>query len=356
MNDAFLAGKKTREQQLQAWAQACLASRLSPGQVLQLSAISGDAGFRHYFRLPGVEPASLAVDAPPATEKNREFCHVAKLLRQYGVHTPQIFAVDDERGFLLLEDLGDVVYWPQLLQSQQRGDSRYQSLYQDATHCLQTIATIPVEESGLPLYDAEKLQQEMDLFPQWFVESLLQVKTGPAEIHMLQAVNKKLIASALEQPVVVVHRDFHSRNLLAVANNNPGVIDFQDAVVGPITYDLVSLYRDCYIYWPAPQVQQWVCDYYQQCIIKNIFDPVGEDTFLRWFDWMGLQRHIKVLGIFARLYLRDQKAGYLKDLPLVIHYTLSVAKKYVEFSDFVFWFEQELLPRTRQYDWYREFS
>jgi len=127
-------------------------------------------------------------------------------------------------------------------------------------------------------------------------------------------------------------------------------------VVGPVTYDLVSLYRDCYIRWPESQVEQWVRDYYQQCIAKGIIEPVGEDRFLRWFDWMGLQRHIKVLGIFARLYLRDKKAGYLNDLPLVMHYTLSVAKKYGEFSEFIAWFEQELLPRARQLDWYRELS
>lgn len=355
MSDASLAEKQTRQQQLQDWAQARLASRLSPGQALQLNPISGDAGFRRYYRLPGVAPVSLVVDAPPATEKNREFCHVAKLLRQYGVHTPQIFAVNYEQGFLLLEDLGEVMYWPQLLRSQQQGDNHHQHLYQAAARCLQTMAVIPAQESGLPLYDTEKLQQEMDLFPQWFVKALLQVEMTPEQVNILHDMNKKLITSALEQPVVVVHRDFHSRNLLIVANNSPGVIDFQDAVIGPVTYDLVSLYRDCYIFWPALQVEQWVRDYYQQGLAKGLLNPVGEDTFLRWFDWMGLQRHLKVLGIFARLYLRDQKAGYLKDLPLVMHYTLSVAKKYKEFSDFVDWFERSLLPNARQFDWYREF-
>jgi len=356
MNDAYLAEKEPRQQQLQAWAQACLASRLPSGQTLELSPISGDAGFRRYYRLANVKPASLAVDAPPAMEKNREFCHVAKLLRQYGIHTPQVFAVNYEQGFLLLEDFGDVMYWPRLLQSQRQGDNSYQSLYQDAARCLQTMAAIPVRESGLPFYDAEKLQQEMDLFPQWFVETLLRVSMTPEQVETLQAMNKTLITSALEQPLVVVHRDFHSRNLLVVANSSPGVIDFQDAVIGPVTYDLVSLYRDCYIHWPAPQVEEWVRNYYQQCLARGIFSSIEEEVFLRWFDWMGLQRHLKVLGIFARLYLRDNKSGYLKDLPLVIHYTLSVAKKYKEFSDFVDWFERDLLPRSRQFDWYQEIS
>ena len=356
MNDACPAEKPRRQQQLGEWAQGCLASRLSPGQVLALSPVSGDAGFRRYYRVSPRVLASLAVDAPPATEKNREFCHVARLLRQYGIHAPQVFAVNYERGFLLLEDLGDVMYWPRLLQSQQANDHLHISLYEDATRCLQKIAAIPVEEAGLARYDAEKLQQEMDLFPQWFVEALLQINREKEQVQILQDMNKRLIASALEQPLVVVHRDFHSRNLLVTENNNPGVIDFQDAVVGPVTYDLVSLYRDCYVSWPALQVEQWVRDYYQQCLTKGLIDPVGEEIFLRWFDWMGLQRHLKVLGIFARLYLRDQKAGYLKDLPLVIFYTLSVAKKYPEFSPFVDWFERVLLPKARKFDWYRELS
>ena len=198
------------------------------------------------------------------------------------------------------------------------------------------------------------MQLEMDLFPEWFVKKLLQVEMTTKTSQLLQQLNEQLIQSALLQPQVVVHRDFHCRNLLQVTNNSPGVIDFQDAVIGPVTYDLVSLYRDCYIVWPDAQVKQWALDYREQCLQQAIIHPVSEREFLRWFDWMGLQRHIKVLGIFARLYLRDAKPGYLKDLPLVIHYTLSVAKQYEEFSDFVIWFEQALLPAIKQCDWYRE--
>jgi len=354
MSPVSLAQRQSRQQQLQEWAQACLASQLSQGQILQFIPVSGDAGFRQYYRLSNVTPAYLAVDAPPETEKNREFCHVARLMRQYGIHAPQVFAANYELGFFLLEDLGDVMYWPRLLQSQQSGSNLHQSLYEDAVHCLQKMAGIPPQESGLSPYDEKKLQQEMDLFPQWFVEALLQVKPSPEVLQMLAVMSEKLIASALAQPQVVVHRDFHSRNLLVIENNSPGVIDFQDAVVGPITYDVVSLYRDCYVHWPVSQVEEWVHDYYQQCLVKNIIDPVGEETFLRWFDWMGLQRHLKVLGIFARLYLRDKKSGYLKDLPLVIFYTLTVAKKYQEFSEFADWFERKLLPPARACDWYQE--
>lgn len=296
----------------------------------------------------------LAVDAPPATEKNEAFCHVARLFRQYGIHAPQVFAVDKENGFMLVEDLGSVMYWPLLQQSQQRQAKDHETLYRDATRCLISMAAIPVQEAGLPTYDREKLQQEMDLFPRWFVNDLLQIKLTDRELGVLRQLNNQLIVSALEQPQVVVHRDFHCRNLMRVENQNPGVIDFQDAVIGPCTYDLVSLYRDCYIRWPSAQVTAWVQEYYQQCVNAGMLVGVEREKFLRWFDWMGLQRHIKVLGIFARLFLRDQKAGYLRDLPLVMHYTLTVAKQYPEYSDFCEWFERELLPRAKRCDWYQD--
>jgi len=347
--------KNRRRQQLLEWATSAIsAAKRHPKTGLRLDAISGDAGFRCYFRITGSEPPMLAVDAPPETEKNQAFCHIAQLFRQRGIHAPQVYAVDYSRGFLLIEDMGDVLYEPLLEQSKEQGQSTHVTLYSQAEHCLLKMQTIPSADSGLAAYDAEKLQQEMDLFPEWFVKQLLQSEMTVAISEHLRQMNQQLIRSALAQPQVVVHRDFHCRNLLQVKNNSPGVIDFQDAVVGPVTYDLVSLYRDCYISWPEAEVMQWVLDYRKQCLKQNIIPPVSEAEFLRWFDWMGLQRHIKVLGIFARLYLRDDKPGYLNDLSLVIHYTLSVAKKYPEFSDFVLWFEHELLPKARQCPWYQE--
>lgn len=347
--------KNLRRQQLLEWARSAIfAAKLSPKTALGLDAISGDAGFRRYFRLVGAEPPMLAVDAPPETEKNQAFCHIAQLFRQHGIHAPQIYAVDYDRGFLLIEDMGDVLYGPLLEQSKQQNRRDHVALYSQAEHCLLKMQTIPGADAGIPAYGAGKLQQEMDLFPEWFVKQLLQSDMTADMTALLQQVNRQLIESALAQPQVVVHRDFHCRNLLQVKNNSPGVIDFQDAVVGPVTYDLVSLYRDCYISWPAEQVTQWVLDYRKQCVQQHIVQDVSEAEFLRWFDWMGLQRHIKVLGIFARLYLRDDKPGYLHDLPLVIHYTLSVAKKYEGFSGFVQWFERDLLPKARACHWYRE--
>ena len=334
---------------LHDWVNCCLADRISQG-ALQLSPLSGDGGFRNYYRISGITPPLLGVDASPAIENNRAFYQVAELLRQYGIHTPQIHAVDLEQGFLLIEDMGTELYSILL-----GNKDKALNLYEDAEQCLLRMAAIPTQAVGLPLYNAVKLQQELNLFPVWLVEKLLQIKINDQERGVIEAVNTKLIASALEQPSIVVHRDFHCRNLLYVPGNNPGVIDFQDAVVGPITYDLVSLYRDCYVHWPSAEVGEWVKQYYQKLIDKNLLsNTVDSDIFAGWFDWMGLQRHIKVLGIFARLYLRDNKVGYLKDLPLVMHYVLSVASQYEAFSEFISWFESRLLPVAKTHTWYKE--
>lgn len=354
MSTSNASDSTQRRQEFHAWTEAALAAaKLCSKPKPALQSVAGDAGFRSYYRIEATNPSLLAVDSPPATEKNQAFTHIARLLRQHGIHTPLVYAVNYEQGFMLIEDLGDVMYWPLLQNSQASGSQHYLALYRDATHCLLKMQQIPTADSGLAAYDAAKLQQEMDLLPQWFVTQLLSCTITTSTATMLHDVNKLLIASALEQPQVVVHRDYHCRNLLYVEGNNPGVIDFQDAVIGAITYDLVSLYRDCYIRWPEADVKQWVYEYYLELERRGMV-AVNPDMFMRWFDWMGLQRHIKVLGIFARLYLRDGKPGYLKDLPLVIHYTLTVAKQYPEFAQFVQWFETELLPRARQQDWYRE--
>ena len=341
-----------RSQQFRRWVE----EYLPPSSHLELRPLSGDAGFRSYYRVDGYQPACLAVDAPPQTEKNHAFCWVTSLLRRHGIHSPEVLHQDLERGFLIVEDLGDTMYWPLLQESQRTRNNRHLDLYRDAEQCLLVMARIPVEDARLSLYDEHKLQQEMDLFPDWYVEKLLGITMNAAERAMLHNTNRLLVNNALEQPQVVVHRDFHCRNLMVVPDNNPGVIDFQDAVIGPVTYDLVSLYRDCYIQWPVADVKSWVGNYYQKCKSRGLLIEVDEATFQRWFDWMGLQRHIKVLGIFARLWLRDGKAGYLKDLPLVMHYTISVASQYQEFQPFVTWFEKKLLPVASQQEWYRVYT
>lgn len=312
-------------------------------------ALHGDAGFRRYFRLAS-EPSLLAVYAPPATEDSAQFIALARHLRKHGVLAPAIASADVERGYLLIEDFG-----PDLLLSALQ-DNTVDALYAAALESLMHLQSVPTDSLQLPIYDRTRLQAEMGLFPEWFVERLLQHSLSIVEQQMLEAWFAELTHSALSQPQVFVHRDFHSRNLVLRNGGPPGVIDFQDAVVGPITYDLVSLLRDCYVSWPTHRVRGWATDYATSAIDTGLMDPVSEQTFLRWFDFMGLQRHIKVLGIFARLSLRDQKHNYLHDLSLVLAYTLSVARQYPEAKDFVEWFEATLLPKIKQHSWYREVS
>lgn len=309
--------------------------------------LRGDAGFRRYFRLAS-EPPLLAVLAPPASEDSEHFISLARHMRSHGVLAPAIACADVERGFLLIEDFG-----PDLLLSALTEDSA-DAHYAEAIRCLLSMQKMPVDALGMQLYDSSRLIGELRLFGDWFVERLLARPLDEGEREMLDTWFTYLTESALEQPQVFVHRDFHSRNLVLREGGPPGVIDFQDAVVGPITYDLVSLLRDCYIAWPEQRVKEWARSYARAAMNAGILGPVDESTFLRWFDLMGLQRHIKVLGVFARLSLRDDKHGYLEDLPLVIAYTLSVARRYSVGEPFVTWFEEALMPLIPRQTWYRE--
>jgi hypothetical protein len=266
-----------------------------------------------------------------------------------GVKVPAILGVDLDRGFLLLEDLGDQLLWPAL-----NTDSvdRYYTLAFDV---LVKMAAVETSDAGLGSYDNALLGEELGRFQRWFVEGLLGYQLTPLEQVLLDAFFERLISSALEQPSVVVHRDFHSRNLMLFGAEGLAVIDFQDAVVGPVTYDLVSLLRDCYIQWPLERVQAWVHRYRDRLCSQGLLTCTDEALFLRWFDWMGLQRHIKVLGTFSRLYLRDGKSGYLDDLPLVIEYVLQVADQYSDkeplFADFSSFFSQRLAPLMMTQGW-----
>lgn len=321
-----------------------------PGETLRLVPVAGDASFRRYFRLGGCAPTRIAVFAPPEKERNREFTHIAALLRASGVHAPEVHAYAQATGFLLLEDLGDALLLGAL--DENRVDALYATAMQTLLR-LQACAT-SIDGWALPCYSAELLQQEMDLFPEWFLRRLLGIAADDAEESMLRQLFGHLVASALEQPQVLVHRDYHSRNLMLLPDGQLGVIDFQDAVVGPLSYDLVSLLRDCYVAWPAARVRQWVQDYAGQARQAGLLPAaVDIDAFLRWFDLMGLQRHLKVLGIFARLWLRDGKPGYLRDLPLVMRYLAEVAAAHPEAQEFAGWFTSRVLPVARRHDWYR---
>tara|TARA_B100000446_G_scaffold39947_3_gene35528 strand:- start:31735 stop:32865 length:1131 start_codon:yes stop_codon:yes gene_type:complete len=346
---------------LSQWVEQQLQQRQwSTTTPLKLHSLNGDAGFRHYYRVDS-EPQLLAVYAPVAEEDSHAFVAIARYLRDQGVHTPDVIAVDFERGFLLVEDFGDTLY-SQALEAER--DSATQ-LYGEAMMTLLRLqqcpeTTIPAADGDtlhtLPNYDQSRLRDEMALLHQWFIPQLLGYNLSDDEQAILDNVYAQLEGAALQQPQVWVHRDYHSRNLIYRDGQSPGVIDFQDAVRGPLTYDLVSLLRDCYIRWPSEQVQQWALAYGDMAVEIGLMAPVTQAGFMRWFDWMGLQRHLKVLGVFARLCIRDGKSAYLKDLPLVLRYTLEVADQYPEFSDFTYWFREKLLPLCERQPWYSDYQ
>jgi aminoglycoside/choline kinase family phosphotransferase len=321
---------------------------LAKTQPIELFNLGGDAGFRRYFRFQ--YPSQwLAVDAPPATEDTAQFVAIAQLIKQQGVRSPRVAAADAGLGFLLVEDMGDRLFF-----AETNADNADQ-LYGQAMSTLLQLQFIKDDAALIPRYDRALLRRELDIFSEWFVGKLLGHSLSAAEQHLLDDVFVQLENSALTQPQTFVHRDYHSRNLLLLDDGSLGVIDFQGALWGGVTYDLVSLLRDCYLRWPAEKVKSWALDYRQQAIGAGIIPAVSEAEFLRWFDWLGLQRHIKVLGIFARLNLRDGKTGYLNDLPLVIRYTLEVAEHYAELQPFADWFKQTLLPLAQQQDWYQDY-
>jgi aminoglycoside/choline kinase family phosphotransferase len=290
----------------------------------------------------------LAVDAPPATENTAQFLRVAQLLRRAGVAVPTIGAADPERGFVLVQNLGERLFAREL-----RGDNAL-TLYGEALFTLLAIAQAPAADAPLPRFDAAFIRRELNLFTEWFVGPLLGLSLAAPEREMLSRLFEQLTQRALAQPQVVMHRDFHSRNLLLKADGSLGVIDFQDAVVGPLSYDAVSLLRDCYLRLPAAAVRRWALAYGDMTIEAGLM-PASTSArhYLQDFDWMGLQRHIKVLGIFARLHLRDGKSHYLHDLPRVLAYVHNIATAYPELQDFAAWLDRRILPACQAQPWYR---
>jgi N-acetylmuramate 1-kinase len=293
-----------------------------------LEPASGDASFRRYFRARNVRRGSFIVmDAPPDKEDCRPYVRVGQAFRAIGLNVPEILAQDVERGFLLLEDLGDRLYLDALTASSA------DTLYQEAMAALVLLQRAAhADFAWLPPYDAALLHREMELFREWYLVRHLGMRLSNDQQVALTTAFDRLTASALEQPQVAVHRDYHSRNLMVTAARNPGVLDFQDAVCGPVTYDLVSLLRDCYIAWPRERVEAWVRGY--RVVAARARVPVGNDDarFMRWFDLMGAQRHLKATGIFARLNHRDGKPGYLKDIPRTLGYVRDVAARYPELA------------------------
>jgi aminoglycoside/choline kinase family phosphotransferase len=309
----------------------------------RVSVASADASFRRYFRAHLAGGRSVVVmDAPPAHEDIGPYLRVSQLLKGVGVHVPAVHAVDERRGFVLLEDLGSEPYLA-ALQDRSRGDA----LYGEALAALLAIQVRGGEAAAaLPPYDAATLQREMDLMPEWFAGRHLGLELTAEDREELAAAAAVLRAEALAQPVVFVHRDYHSRNLMVLPTAGPGIIDFQDALAGPVGYDLVSLLKDCYIRWPRAQVEDWLRAHRAALCAAGAAALAGgsDREFLRWFDFIGVQRHIKVLGIFARLCWRDGKPGYLDDLPLTLEYTLDACARHPELAPLGRWLRRQASP------------
>ena len=311
----------------------------------RLEPASSDASFRRYFRVFAGGATYIVMDAPPLKEDVHPYLKVTQLLESLGVHVPHVHAADAGRGLLLLEDLGSTLYLERL----SAGDDP-EPLYRDALAALAAIQVRGREASReLPPYDHAALERELMLMPEWLLTRHLGLTPSAADAATLADSFAFLIREALAQPAVFVHRDYHSRNLMVVNGRNPGVLDFQDALCGPVGYDLVSLLKDCYIAWPRARVLGWVSDYRAQ--LARSGGPAGssEAEFLRWFDLIGVQRHIKVLGIFCRLWYRDGKSGYLADLPRVFAYVRETCGEYPELEPFARFLERAVaaaLPRA----------
>lgn len=308
-----------RKEALESWLHHVL-----PNETFELTVASADASFRRYFRVNMPGQTLIAMDAPPPQEDCAPFVRIAKLLLDAGLNVPKVIAQDIERGFLLLSDLGDVTYLHVL------DHSTADNLYRDASQALVNLQ-MTSRADVLPAYDEALLTREMQLFPDWYIARHLDTVLTETDQEVLHKTFDQLNRNILAQAKVYVHRDYHSRNLMVCPEEeNPGILDFQDAVYGPITYDLVSLFKDAYIAWEEERVLDWTVRHWQVARQAGLPVPADFADFYRDFEWMGVQRHIKVLGIFARLYHRDGKDGYLKDMPLVMDYLRRACARYIE--------------------------
>ncbi|MAO68243.1 MULTISPECIES: phosphotransferase [Idiomarina] len=328
-----------REVALQAW---CEAQTGVPQPTLEV--VSGDASFRRYFRATNGKESLIAVDCPPEKEPMEPFLAVAQAYADAGVTVPEIIAADTEQGFMLQSDFGQILLLSKL---HPRNARQY---YQQALAALPNIMSVRSTELGeLPAFDTALLKRELSLFKDWLLQTHLNLNWNNEDQEIWQQFSQQLIDNALEQPQVGVHRDYHSRNLMLLDDDSIGVIDFQDAVLGPVTYDAVSLLRDCYIEW----LDEWVAELgeglRQQLVESNhLAAQIEPEQWQHWFDWMGLQRHTKAAGIFARLAHRDHKPGYLQDVPRTLGYLQRVSANYSQLSDYNQWLEKRVIPAWKE--------
>ncbi len=325
-----------RYNSLQNWLTEILGT-----SAFNLKPASEDASFRTYHRLFLKNKTFIVMDAPPEQENCKVFIKITKKLRACDVNVPIIHNVNIEQGFLLLSDLGNDLYLNKLNKS-----SIYE-LYSDALSTLVAIQVL-VNVGGVDEYDKSLLISEMNLFREWLIEKHLNIKLSDSQVKILTTLFDLLVNNALQQPKVFVHRDFHSRNLMVTKENNPGVIDYQDAVYGPISYDLVSILKDCYIKWPKEEIDKWVDFYLNKLYEEKAQYRINRDEFVRWFDLMGVQRHLKASGIFARLSHRDGKHNFLEDIPRTLSYILDLKETYEELQSVCIILEELVLPRLKE--------
>lgn len=310
-----------------------------------LKPVSDDASFRRYFRFDPSAPGLIFVDAPPDQEDNPSFVKIAAALAQAGLTCPRVFAADLERGYLVISDLGDQLYQTVI----EDHPEQIRGVYDEAVAALIPMFSVRCD---IPEYSSSKLDEETALFADWFVSQQLGVSLTEDHQSMLRGVCDLMVKSAVDQPKGFVHRDYHCRNLLVQKAGGPGIIDFQDAVMGPITYDLVSLFKDCYYRFSRSEVEDRVQKFHGRLTEQGLVS--ANAPFLRWFDWMGIQRHLKCAGIFSRLNLRDGKPAYLGDIPLVVDYLIEASSLYDELGEFNAWLTQEIKPRMSDTEFSRD--
>lgn len=324
-----------RLQQLTAWAAKVLGA-----DAVEATPASSDASFRRYFRIRHDGESYVVMDAPPDKEDCGPFIKVSAAMAGFGLNVPVVLQHDLVQGFLLLTDLGEQQYLQRL------DADNAAALYGDAIDSLVQLQVGGIKSSvALPPYDRRLLLFEMSLFTDWLLDKQLKVGLSPAVHNELGGIFTYLADEALAQPVVWVHRDYHSRNLMLTDENNPGVLDFQDAVLGPLSYDLVSLLKDCYISWPRRRVEGWVKDYFVRLGDAGLNKGLSCEQLLHWFDLMGAQRHLKAAGIFARLNIRDGKPGYLQDIPRTLGYICEAAEWQPRLRPLSHLIQEEILPR-----------
>ena len=313
-----------RLEQLKAWLSLQLEKPMQG-----MHRLLGDASFRRYFRVSCGDTSYIAMDAPPDQEACQPFVAIAKTFYALGLNVPIIYAEDIEQGFLLLTDFGDTLYLQAL------NETTCDPLYRSAMNDLLLIQSCQqIDNYVLPKFDGTLYRREMSWFRDWYLTEYLNVPLSAMEQESLEQMFSVLCEDALSQPQVCVHRDYHSRNLMVVeGTTRPGILDFQDAVWGPVTYDLMSLLRDCYIDWPSHQVAAWARIYQQQALQAGLLEMDDPREFMRWFDWIGLQRNLKCIGLFARLEIRDNKPTYLQYIPRILKYAQAVSQRYSEFSE-----------------------